>query len=203
MRRKISMSAIICMAIIALILFTLWFTGLIELWTGGIASIANNTKEFTDINGHVIQGEYSVSIDLDDLQSNVGKELYNDGDHKIYVSWIDNTGNSNSGGYRIGFRACGQYSLTNATLISGVYHATVDENSFTYDMSAKMTAKYNDKVYNSGVFGTSGLNYKDGDDFAFYIFPNESYEKGEISLNEKGKVYLTVTNLYKNVWTKK
>jgi hypothetical protein len=175
----------------------------VGLWTKGIAFIANNTKEFTDINGHVIQGEYSVSIDLGDLKSNIGKELYNNEDYKIYVSWIDNTGSANSGGFRIGFRACGKYSLTSATLISGVHHATVSENSFTCDMSAKMTAKYNNKVYNSGVFGTSGLNYKNGDDFAFYIFPGESYEKGEISLNEKGIVHLTLTNLYKNVWTKK
>ena len=201
MKNKANKLGIILVILIPVILLTLWFTGIAGLWIGGMAHIANNTKDFTDKNGYVMQGDYSVSINLDDLQSNIGKELYNDRGSKIYVGWIDNTGSSNSGGYRIGFRSCGQYSLTNAILISGVHHATVDGNSFTTYMSAKMTAKYNGNDYNSGIFGVSGLNYKDGDDFAFYIFPKEAYEKGEITLNEKGTVYLNVTNLYKNVWT--
>ncbi|MEW9095613.1 MAG: hypothetical protein AB2417_11080 [Clostridiaceae bacterium] len=70
-------------------------------------------------------------------------------------------------------------------------------------MSAKMIAEYNGRVYDSTVFGTSGLNYNDGDDFSFYIFPREAYEEKEISLNEKGIVNLTVTSLYKNIWSKK
>ena len=202
MKSKVNKMRITIIAVIAIVL-TLWFAGIIGVLTKGMAYIANNTKEFNDANGHVIDGEYSVSIDLSDLQSNIGKELYNIGSHKIYVSSVDNTGSSRSGGYRISFRSCGQYTLTSATLISGIRHKTEGENSFSSDMSAKMTAEYNGKLYESGVFGMSGLNYKDGDDFAFYIFPSESYKNGEISLSEKGTVYLTVTNLYKNVWSKK
>ncbi len=203
MRINLKNLTIVLAMLISISVLVLWSTGLIGLWTQGMAYIANNTEEFTDKSGHVIKGEYSVAIDLKDLKSNVGKELYNDGNNKIYVSWIDNTGGVNTGGYRIGFRACGEYSLTNASLISGTRHQTVGEHIFTYDMSAKMTAQYKGKVYNSGVYGTSGLNYKDGDDFSFYIFPREAYEKGEVSLNEKGIVKLTITNLYKNNWTKK
>ena len=137
------------------------------------------------------------------MESNIGKELYNDGESKIYVSWIDNTGSSNSGGYRIGFRSCGIYSLNGATLVSGVCHENVDNNSFRTYMSAKMTAKYKDNIYNSSVLGTSGLNYKDGDEFAFYIFPSEAYDKEDVSLDEDGIVKLSIKNLYKNIWTKK
>lgn len=190
------------MAPVAIVIF-LWLSGLIGLWTGGMAYIVNNTKEFTDRNGHIVQGEYTIAIDLSDLESNIGKELYNDGTHRIYVSWIDNTGSVNSGGYRIGFRSSGNYSLTGASLISGGHHATVNENSFTTNMIANMTAQYNSKNYTSSVYGVSGLNYKDGDDFSFYIFPTESYEKQEISLNETGLVQLTVTGLFKNIWSKK
>jgi len=190
------------MAPVAALIF-LWLSGLIGLWTGGMAYIANNTKEFTDRNGHVVQGEYTIAIDLSNLESNIGKELYNDGTHRIYVSWIDKTANINSGGYSIGFRSSGHYSLTSASLISGGHHATVNGNSFTTNMTAKMTAQYNSKSYTSSVSGVSGLNYKDGDDFSFYIFPTESYELQEISLNETGIVHLTVTELFKNIWSKK
>lgn len=189
-------------SVLAVIFLTLWSTGLLGLWKNGMAYIANNTKEFSDREGHVVPGNYSVSINLSDLESNLGKELYNDGTHRIYLSHLDNTGDINAGGYRIGFRSSGQYSLTGATLVSGVHHATVDNNSFTMNMSAKMTAEYRGKVYQCSEFGTSGLNYKDGDDFSFYIFPTQAYESKEISLNEKGVVNLTVTNLYENVWIK-
>ncbi|UVI29327.1 hypothetical protein [Paenibacillus spongiae] len=190
-------------SVIAVIVVVLWQIGLIGLWTEGMAYIANNTKEFTDTKGHIVQGEYSIPIDLSDLESNIGKELYNDGAYRIYVSWIDHTGSINSGGYQIGFRSSGSYSLSNASLISGAHHATVNGNSFTTSMSARMTASYNGKHYTSSVSGLSGLNYKDGDYFSFYIFPSESYENQEISLNETGIVLLTVSDLYKNVWSKK
>lgn len=202
MEIKLKRLAIALIIIIAAIIAALFFTGYLALWTGGIASIANNTEAFTDKNGKVIPGEYSVSIDLSDLQSNIGKELYNEGGYRIYVSFVDNTEAIRTGGYRIGFRACGQYSLTSASLISGVRHSTVGHKQFTYNMSAKMTASYNGKVYNCSEFGTSGLNYKDGDDFLFYIFPGVAYDNKEVSLDEKGVVKLTVTDLYKNVWTK-
>jgi len=194
---------LISTSFIAIVLFIIWQTGLIGLWAEGMAYIANNTKEFTDTNGHIVSGQYSISIDLSNLESNFGKEVYNDGTQRIYIILVDNTGNVNSGGYRIGFRSVGQYSLSGASLISGVHHATVNENSFTTTMSAKMTAEYHGKTYTSAVYSTSGLNYKDGDDFSFYIFPGESYKSQEITLNEKGIVNLTVTDLYKNIWSKK
>ncbi|MCT4544473.1 MAG: hypothetical protein N4A63_13080 [Vallitalea sp.] len=70
-------------------------------------------------------------------------------------------------------------------------------------MSSKMTAEYNGEKYNSSVYGLSGLNYKDGDSFLFYIFPSEVYQNGEITLKEEGIVHLTVTDLYKNIWSEK
>jgi hypothetical protein len=183
--------------------FILWQFGLIGLWHQGMSYIVNNTERYTDAEGHILQGDHSISIDLSDLESNIGKELYNDGVHRIYVGWIDNTGNINSGGYRIGFRSSGEYSLSGASLISGIHHETVGESTFTSNMSASMTAEYNGETYNSSVFGVSGLNYQDGDDFGFYIFPGESYESNKISLNETGVVRVTVTNLYKNIWSEK
>lgn len=52
------------------------------------------------------------------------------------------------------------------------------------------------------MFSTSGL-IKDGDDFGFYVFPSKAYYNGEVSLNEKGIIELSIKNLYKNIWTKK
>lgn len=188
--------------LLTIILLVLWASGLISLWIKGISYIANNTEKFTDRNSSVLAGSYAITIDLNDLQSNLEKELYNDGSNRIYVSWLKTSDSPHFGGYQIGFRSSGNYSLSKAMLVSGIKHATLNNNSFYSCMSAKMTAEYRGEIYNCQEAGESGLNYKDGDDFWFYIFPNESYQSGEVSLNEKGMVLLCVRNLYKNVWTK-
>ncbi|SFD97896.1 hypothetical protein SAMN05216378_1846 [Paenibacillus catalpae] len=77
----------------------LWFLSTVDM-----AAIANNTEDYSDQNGYVLHETYKVSINLSDLESNIGKDLYNDGTYRIYVDWVDNTGSANSGGYRIGFR---------------------------------------------------------------------------------------------------
>lgn len=181
----------------------LLLTGKIRIETKGIAAIAGNTKEFTDKNSHFIDGDYTVSIDLNDLESNKGKELYNDGINRIHVESVDNSDSINGGGYRIHFRTCGQYNSYYAELISGIRHSVNSENEFSFSMVANMTAEYKDRIYNCKVMGETGLNYKDGDIFSFYIFPQEAYENNEVSLSETGTVYLTITKLYKNVWIKK
>ncbi len=189
--------------LIAIILLFFWKIGLFGLWTGGISFISSDAEVYTNQEGNIIEGEFPISIDLSNLESNIGKDLYNDGIHRIYVSSLRNTGSVDTGGYTIGFRAIGQYSLTGASIISGVHHVSAEENPLPYYLSAKMKAEYNNKVYNSSESWLSGINYKDGDDFGFYIFPSEAYEKNAVSLNEKGIVNITITGLYKNIWSKK
>jgi hypothetical protein len=198
--KKIILSGIL---LAVLIVFTCWRIGLTGLWTEGIAFIANNTKDYDLEKGHFVKGDYSISIDLANLKSNIGKDLYNDGTYRIYVDWINTPRNMNTGEYRIGFRTSGKYSLDGATLISGNRYVRFDDHSFGEDFTAKMSARYHGKLYTSQESGQSGLNYKDGDEFAFYIFPSEAHEAKEISLNEKGEVVLTVSHLYKNKWHKR
>jgi hypothetical protein len=188
--------------VVGVILLVFWLSGLTGLWMDGLRYIVTNTNEYKYEKGHLVDGEYTVDIDLSDLQSNIGKELYNDGTHKIYVSWV-NVDSVNSGGYNIGFRSSGHYSLTGASLISGIHHTFVNESSFSSEVTAKMTSKYNDEIYHNSLYSSSGINFKDGDEFGFYIFSNRAYDTNEISLDEKGVVEVTVTHLYKNMWSKK
>jgi hypothetical protein len=176
----------------------LWSSGLFGLWSNGIAFLANNTKEYTNKSGQLVEGKYSLRVDLSDLESNIGKEIYNDGEHKIFVSWLQRTHN---GGYDIGFRSGGQYSLSGASLISGVHHETINDHSFTTSTTANMTAQYHGKTYNASATGQCGLNYKDGDCFSFAFFLND--EPNEDPIEDAGIVELMITDLYKNIWSKK
>jgi len=202
MKSKKNIVAIISVSIIIIIVAILWLTGVIGLFLNGMSYIGDNTRKFTCKEGYLMTDEYSFSIDFHDLESNVGKEVYNDGESTILVSWLDNTGSSDTGGYRIGFRSYGTYTLNGAALVSGACHEQVDDTSITTYMTAKMTAGYNDKVYESNVLGTSGLNYKQGDEFSFYIFPTDAYDNGEVSLQEDGIVQLSIKDFYKNIWTR-
>ncbi|MBS4194272.1 hypothetical protein [Lederbergia citri] len=196
--KKVLVYSTLFATVLVLLLFA---TGLPYYWSG-IKAIADNTTDFSVERSHKIKGEYSIPIDLSKLESNLGKELYNDGTHRIYVSFVDNSGDVSSGGFRIGFRFSGEYSFSHATLISGVQHSREANNSFSSNMSAKMTSEHNGKLYHCPIFSESGINYKDGDEFGFYIFPTSAYEDHDISLNEKGIVNITVTDLYKNDWSK-
>ncbi|WP_256757363.1 hypothetical protein [Cohnella sp. WQ 127256] len=202
MNIKIRNMILFFIVIVGVVITITWRIGLLGLWNEGMSYIVNNTKDYSDKDGRIIQENYTISINLSDLKSNIGKVLYDDGNHKIYIAWVSNSGNINSGGYSIGFRSSGQYSLSGATLISGVHHITLGDHSFTSEMSAQMTAEYKSKKYSSSTSGISGLNYKDGDDFSFYIFPLTAYETNEVSLNETGEVNITISNLFKNIWIK-
>lgn len=175
----------------------LWSSGLFGLWSNGVGFLANNTKQFTE-NGHSVDGGYSLKVDLSSLESNIGKEIFNDGEHRIYVSSLQGTHN---GGYDIGFRSSGQYSLSGATLISGLHHETINDHSFTTSTTAKLTAEYNGEKNNAQVTGQCGLNYKDGDCFSFSFFLSD--EPIEDNIEDVGIVELTITDLYKNIWRKK
>lgn len=87
-------------------------------------------------------------------------------------------------------------------MISGVHHLALGPQMFTSRMVAKMTAEYKGNSYNSSEAGHGGLNYKNGDDFSFYIFPSEAYAENEVTVNESGQVRITISHLYKNVWRK-
>ncbi|MCM3038766.1 hypothetical protein M3201_03505 [Paenibacillus motobuensis] len=193
--KKIKMISLVIFTTILLFLVVTLRTGLLELWSKGISAIANNTEKYSDKAGYVLDGSYTIQIDLADIQSNIGKELYNDGKHKIIVDRI-NIGSVSAGGINIGFRSFGDYSMSGATLISGVHHITNNDLTFSTQMTAQLIAKYKNNQYDGTVSGISGFNYKSGDNFSIDINPEEA-------IRDKGKVELTITNLYLNTWKKK
>jgi hypothetical protein len=203
MKSKPKITLLILASVVGVLLLVFWLTGLLGLWIDGMRYVVGNTDKYNYEEGNMVDGEYSVDIDLSDLQSNMGKELYNDGTHKIYVSGVHNSGNKNTGAYEIAFRSSGHYSLTGASLVSGIQHLMIDESSFTSEITANMTSTYMGETYDSFNSGSSGINFKDGDEFSFYLFPHSTYDTNRISLDEKGVVEVTVTNLYKNMWTEK
>ena len=182
--------------VIGAIVLLLWFSGWLNLWINGIGVIANDIEGY-ELNSYPIDGEYSLKLDLSDFESNEGIVLYDDGENQIYVNKV--WGNDNSD-YQVSFRSSGTYNLRGATLVSGNEHKRV-ENGFTYDNQVDATATYQGSNFNIYSSGSSGLNYKDGDSFGFYLFPHDK----EVGLDIKKESIIEVkfSNLHMHKWEKK
>lgn len=180
-------------------LLFVWTSGLMGLWTKGMSHIVSDLNTYQIEKGHSIDDEYSLIVDLTNLENNIGKDLYNDGTHRIYVTSIRTS--DHPGVYDISFRSSGPYSLSGASLVSGLHHAMINESEFTNEMSAKMSTEIDGKTYENYPSSTSGVNFRDGDEFGFYTGPTGVPESHITNSEESMKI--TVTNLYQNRWVKK
>ncbi|MFS0875232.1 hypothetical protein [Solibacillus isronensis] len=176
--------------------FLLWITGAINLWFYGMGDISDNVK-FYSLELKPIDGEYSVLIDLSDLESNKGKILYDDGEHQIYISDVFI---SNEENYEVFFRSRGKYNLHGATLVSGIAHKRV-QGGFAFGLFATAKATYRGDTFKLYASGTSGLNFKDGDSFGLYLIPHDR----EVTLNiaEDPIIEITLSNLIMHKWASK
>ena len=161
-------------------------------------SYMNNSPDKYVLSYHEIPGEYSLEIDLNDLESNVGKRIWQDGEKYIEVYLVDD----DNGRYRIFFRSHGVYEMQKGNLISGTKHIKYDNNSGSCAMQAKLSTKYNGKIYDCNVQGMSGINEKDGDTFGFYVFPSKAYREDNVPLENAGIVTVTISNLIEHRWVK-
>ena len=198
-RKIIYVAGLISCAFI-IVFSVLYYLGYIGIWTQGISYHAGNLNRF-NYASFIDENEYSIKINLNNLDSNIGIILYDDGECSIVVDSVDFV-EWEYGGYRIYFRSHGSYNTNNAKLVSGVKHFVNENQYFSTIMTVKMKAIYMDKTYESDIMGVSGITYKDGDIFSLYIFANPPYD-GNVSIPNVEEVVLTVTNLSHNIWSKK
>ncbi|GGA60557.1 hypothetical protein [Ornithinibacillus halotolerans] len=183
----------IIVTIIAFII--LWISGILGIWIEGINYVHGKVDRYS-FESSPVQGEFSVEIDLSDFDSNKGKVVYNDGENQIYVSEVLVHGGTD---YQVSFRSSGTYNLNGATLVSGVEHA-YSQGGFTNYDRVNAIGFYRGESFELGVSHYSGLNYRDGDDFGFYLFSED--QKLDIDLEEAPIIEVTITNLVMNKWYK-
>ncbi|MFG6113682.1 hypothetical protein ACGTN9_00740 [Halobacillus sp. MO56] len=165
-----------------------------QLQADGIRHLAQDVERYHN-NTRSMEGDYTVTIDLSNPESNEGKVLFDgeEGD-QIYISRIVQSSSS----YIVVFRSSGSYNLGGGTLVSGLEHAR-NKNGFTHEFKAKAQASYNGETYKLKPSSSSGLNYRSGDEFGFYLFsPDE-----EIDITKEQTIEVTITNLQLNIWAEK
>ncbi len=178
------------LSIIILLIFRISIRYIV-LWSDGLRFHYGNDSYL--YNSETLNDEYRIDINLGNISENIGKVLFEDEDCKIVVSNITNNDNF----FEILFRSYGSYSIDRGVLVSGIKHIKT-EKGYSSDLVAKAYSEYYGKVYEADVSTVTNMNYKDGDEFGFYIFPyKENFKEGYYN------VTLSVENLCKNEWLRK
>lgn len=197
MKRFLNLNTVYMIAAIIVlgVLFLPRAVDIYNLRTQGINYFTNDIENYHNIS-HPIEGEYTIEIDLNNLDKNKGKVLFDDEENQIYVSKVIA---HNTNEYELFFRSSGSSSLGGATIISGVEHKHNNEGLIS-KFQAKAEATYRGYTCELIPSEYSGLNYSDADEFGFYLeLPKELVPDFE----EEGMIDVTVTNLYMNLWAEK
>jgi hypothetical protein len=197
MKRLLNLNTLFIVAIIIAVsaLFIPRVIEIFNLQAQGITYFTTDIENYYN-NAHPIEEEFSIEIDLKNLEINSGKELFDDGENRIYLSRIIS---HNAKDFELFFRSSGSYSLGGATLVSGLKHKHNNDGIIS-DFQAEGTAMYMKNTIKLSPTVSSGLKYLDGDEFGFQLElpePIASETEGDVLID------VVITNLYLNLWAKK
>lgn len=177
--------------ILAVLMIITLKNGAYGTWKHGLAF------QFTDSNYQTsyqnMPSSFSMELDLNDLESNAGKVLYEDESGCCVL--VDSVDENMPGEYRVWFRACGVYGRTGGQLVSGCQSMRVDKTTWTMTTTAAMTAVVDGIHYPCSEAGASGLIFKDGNHFGFYLNPRTPDTWEAVSIDGLDKLTVTVSGL--------
>lgn len=202
---------ILCFGIIGVMIYNkLSLNGTIGVLKNGLAFMVQNNDynvEFENTSTF-----YEVEVDLSNLESNIGKVIYDDGQCIID---IDHIVKENNGVYNVFFRTHGRYNRHGGTLVTPIYKSSLNDTKYSiveyhlidgtsYSgftaqekpikeenisdvMVGKMQVLLDGMPYACSLSTFDSLKYKDGDIFGFYLFTvdNNEKEKDEVLLKDK------------------
>ena len=181
--------------IIALFVIILHGNGTLGTWTGGLQYQLGYPVYRVD--HAAVPGPCSVELDLRDLESNVGKVLYEDDTGcQITVYKLDEMG---SGGYRVWFRSHGVCGRAGSQLVSGTVPYQTGSASWTDKGRPWAAGSSGGLKRECPIAGICGLIWKDGNLFGFYLTAGSGSSDRFFSADEidrqDGKVTVTVSGL--------
>lgn len=178
-------------AILALIFIILLENGTWGTWRHGLQ------YQFFNANYQLlyqeIPGEFSVELDLVDLERNTGKILFEDDSGCRIV--VDMVTNPYADQYQVWFRSHGTYDRKAGSLVSGCQSVLVGKTKWSFTMESFMTATVGGVAYPCSVAGSSGLLWKDGNQFGFHLNPYREGDRHNLSLEGMDTITIRVGGL--------
>lgn len=162
----------------------------VNLHIDGISHIAEQVDDYYKIT-EPVEGEFTVELNLNDLESNEGKILFDDGESQVSVLEVLPR---EAAGYEVVFRSKAAEVNNGAALISGVGHVRTG-SGLSQSLLAEAEADFGEGDTASLTPSLwSGLVYHDGDRFGFYL---------DAPVGDADQVEVTVTSLQLNLWMEK
>ncbi len=200
-RRLVKSLACIAVALIALsaaLCVYYWHNGTFGVWAQGLEYVA--TAGRYTVEDTAVEGEYTLALDLRDLDENTGKILYEDGGCSITVQQVRQ---ENSGNYIVFFRAHGVYPPAGGRLVSAAADEAMPGGSLGVRTTGRLLTEVGGMVYPGAVHAATMIR-KEGNEFSFYVFDPQSFDRAalEVALEQSGgEVTVRLGGLARMAWT--
>lgn len=145
-------------------------------------------------------GKHSLELDLNDLESNAGKVLYEDDSGcRVTVKYVERD-EENAEDYVVVFQADAAYTSAGGQLVTGSYDKMTYKGVYSSCSPAAMVTSVGGEMCVPSRYYTMSSIRKDGNSFGFHIFPIELYEDDGLIIADRlaasdDRVTVTVTGL--------
>ena len=194
-KHRWAMIGSIAAIILAIIYIILHNYGFIGTWRYGLRYQFWNQNYAVTL--EELPSAYSLELDLTDLDSNVGKALYEDDSGcRITVQSLEEATSSLSG-YALTFQAKGICTQSGGQLVSGCYDKRIDKQSYSLERSAAMRTTIHGIQLPHSHYSVMSCLKDSGNFFGFHVFPPEAYH-GDLlpeDWENTSTVTITVTSL--------
>ena len=187
--------------LVAILLFGALFNTLLddqwEIWDDGLSwmYVVSGTKYLLE--NEKVDGTYSVELDLVDLESNLGKTIFQQG-HKqrILIDKIEKVSEKNE--YLVTLYSWCKHNVFGGELVTFYAHYPKIEGKHQPSIeTANAVVQYMDNMYNCITVDSWKLVRHEGDLITYQIILPEDVN---VELNDKA--VLTVSNLTENKWSR-
>lgn len=186
--------------LVAILLFGTLFNTLLddqwEIWDDGLSwmYVVSGTKYILE--NEKVDGTYSVELDLVDLESNVGKDVFKNGrSQRIMIDSIEKIPESNE--YLLTLYSWCKYNVFGGKLVTFYEHNPIGSEEKQMIETANVVVQYKGQDYPCSVYRCFQLMRHEGDLCTYQVTLPE-----DINIEEDNTAVLRISNLTENIWTR-
>ncbi len=138
--------------------------GYIGIWTQGIRYIATDFNNYT-YDATPLEEDVSFKIDFRRWEEYKNVVIYRSGNVIVELENLDET----NGWYRIFFRSHGIFSREYASLVSWRTYSFDESHTLEWTQTGELYCDYGGESYACHLLGFTNLNFRDGEEFSFYV----------------------------------
>lgn len=166
------------------------------VWDNGLAWMYMESDTKYTLENKPLEGTYSVELDLDDLESNIGKDVFKNGrSQRILIDSIEKIPESND--YLVTLYSWCKYSVFGGKLVTFFAHNPFGGVEPQMVETANVMVQYGGQEYPCSIYRCLQLMRHEGDLCTYWVTLPEA-----VNISENNTAVLTISNLTENTWTR-